>query len=294
MKRLLVLLSLIMMSLLAACNAPLISIEVATPEPSGTAAPTQPALVTQEPADASPTLPVLPTAEPQSTGGQAQVDRADLNAVGDALGRAFEARDFAELRTLMRDRFSISTFNQTLYEYPSDEAIDRLRQSVLVDGSAPAMRFGTDVVALLSGADPLEQWGPVAQVVRAVHVMGLGPTAGDEAVLVIGRDAATGNFYWHGILLPADDGYFKAQPIPDPLEVVETDVKYVMAREDINVRTGPGTKYDVNGQIWGGQIAQVYGISSDHAWYRIYCTQDSSGYCWITADPALTEPTTAP
>jgi len=291
MKRVLIFLCLSMMSLLAACNAPFVSIEIATPTPGPAALPT---VSTQPPADAAPTLPVEPTTDPQTAGGGAQIDRADLNAVGEVLGRAFEARDYAALRGLMRERFSISTFNQTLFEYPADEALDQMRQSVLAAGSVPAMHYGTDVVALLSGADPLGQWGPVAQVVRAVHVMGLGPIAGDEAVLVIGRDAATGTFYWHGILLPSDGGYFKAQPLPDPLEVVETDVRYVMAREDINVRTGPGTSYAVNGQIWGGQIAEVHGMSSDRAWYRIYCTQDSSGYCWITADPALAEPTSAP
>jgi hypothetical protein len=275
--------SLSMMVFLAACSMPLVSIEAATPTPAVTATP---------PVEVVSTLPALPSATAAPSGGQ--TDLGDMNVVSSELARAFEARDFAALRALMGERFSISTLDQSLYEYPSDEALDMLRQSVLVEGSAPAVRPGTDVVALLSGADPLDQWCPVAKVVRAVHVMGLGPAAGEEAVLVIGRDEAKGVFTWHGILLPGANGHFEARPVSDPLEVVDTEVQYVMVKEDINVRTGPGTEYALNGQIYGGQIAEVHGMSADRGWYRIFCTQDSTGYCWITADPALTEPASAP
>jgi hypothetical protein len=107
----------------------------------------------------------------------------------------------------MRERFSIATWETSLMEYTSEEALQLLQEGALAEGSVPAVRFGTDVAALLDGTDPLSLWGPVASPVRAVHVEGLGPGGGEEAVLVIGRDEAAGRYYWHGILLPRA-GYF--------------------------------------------------------------------------------------
>lgn len=216
---------------------------------------------------------------------------ADDAAFGQQLAQAFEARDFDTLRSLMRDRFSFATFNNQLIEVPSDEAMQTLRETSLVDGSQPAARFGTDIPAMLGGSDPLGLWGPVASPVRAIHVMGLGPNAAEEAVLVIGRDPNSGQFYWRGILLP-QFGYFRATDTDE--RVLPTDVKFVLAKEDVNLRSGPGQNFAVEGQVFAGQIVQVTGKSIDEAWWRVMCEQDSSGMCWVSADPTLTEPTTAP
>lgn len=218
-----------------------------------------------------------------STGGQ-QPDEA----LDQQLAQAIEARDFDTLRSLMNGQFAFATFNTTLTVVPSDEGIQRLRESSLVQGAQPAVRWGTDVPALLSGADPLGLWGPNAQPVRALHVMGLGKNATEEAVLIIGQDAATGARYFHGILLP-QFGYFQAAD-SDP-NVIPTNVRQVTAKEALNVRSGPGMNYAVEGQVRAGETAQVTGKSIDAAWWRISCTQDSSGHCWISADPTLTEVT---
>ncbi len=186
---------------------------------------------------------------------------------------------------MMRERFAIATWNTQLLELISAEALQQLRQDALAPGASPAVIFGADVPALLEGADPLALWGPVADPVRALHVMGLGPDADREAVIVIGRDAASRQFYWHGILLPPD-GYFQAPLTPEPGEVVSTDVQYVMALDDVNVRSGPGLNYAVEGVVAGGQIARVSGRSADGLWWRIVCTQDASGFCWVSADRA--------
>jgi uncharacterized protein YgiM (DUF1202 family) len=167
-----------------------------------------------------------------------------------------------------------------------------LQEGILGPGAQPAARFGADIVALLSGTDPLSLWGPVANPARALHVLGLGANAEQEAVLVIGRDDANGTLFWLGILLPRA-GYFSTL-LPDPSAVAETDVEYVMALTDLNVRLGPGTDYAVVGLVRGGQIAQVTGVSLNGAWWRIFCTNDPSGICWISADPTLSEPTAAP
>lgn len=217
----------------------------------------------------------------------------ELNAFGEGLAAAFEGRDLTALRGLMGERFSIATWNTQLLEFTSEEALQQLGEAALSAGSSPAVMFGTDVTALLEGTDPLSLWGPVANPVKAVYVMGLGHSSNEEAVLVIGQNAASGVYYWHGILLPPG-GSFGSDAPKDQGDVLETDVEYVMALEDVNARSGPGLNYAVEGLVRAGQIAQVSGTSPDREWWRIVCTQDASGFCWISADPGLTEPTSAP
>lgn len=74
-----------------------------------------------------------------------------------------------------------------------------------------------------------------------------------------------------------------------------TDVKYVLAKQDINIRNGPGTGYEIVGGVYAGQTAQVTGFKSqDDQWWRVVCPVDSTTACWVSADAALTEPTGAP
>jgi hypothetical protein len=222
-----------------------------------------------------------------------QPQLGDLNAFAGRLAQALEAQDFTALRSTMRERFAIATWNNQLLEFASEDALRLLRQDALAAGASPTVIFDTDVPALLGGADLLSLWGPVANVVRALYVKGLGQGANQEAVIVIGRDEASNQFYWHGILLPPD-GYFHTALTPEPGAVVPTGVQYIMALDDVNVRSGPGLNYAVEGLVAEGQIAQVSGRSADGNWWRIVCTQDASGFCWISADPQWTRPATVP
>jgi hypothetical protein len=223
--------------------------------------------------------------------GQPQLE--ELNAFAEQLAHSLEGSNFDALRSMMRERFAMATWNTQLLEYTSEEALQQLRKGALASGSSPAVIFGTDVPALLEGADPLALWGPNANPVRALHVTGLGPRANQEAVVVIGRDVDSGQFYWHGILL-LPDGYFPATITPEPGDVVPAEVSYVMALDDVNVRSGPGLNYAVEGMVAEGQIAQVSGRSADGLWWRIVCDQDASGFCWVSADPQWTQPTAQP
>jgi uncharacterized protein YgiM (DUF1202 family) len=74
-----------------------------------------------------------------------------------------------------------------------------------------------------------------------------------------------------------------------------TDVKYVLAKQDINIRNGPGTNFKIVGGVFAGNTAQVTGFkSADDQWWRVVCPVDSSTDCWVSADTALTEPASAP
>lgn len=223
--------------------------------------------------------------------GQPQLE--EFNAFAEQLARSLEGHNFDALRSMMRERFAIATWNTQLLEYTSEVALQQLRQGALAPGSSPAVIFGTDVPVLLDGADPLALWGPSANPVRALHVMGLGQDANQEAIIVIGWDEASRHYYWHGILLPLD-GYFHTNATSEPGAVIPTNVQYVMALADVNVRSGPGLNYAVEGFIADGQVAQVSGRSADGQWWRIACPQDASGFCWISAEMQWTQPVTAP
>jgi hypothetical protein len=76
--------------------------------------------------------------------------------------------------------------------------------------------------------------------------------------------------------------------------VLPTNVQYVLALVDINIRRGPGTTYPIIGSLFGGQTALVNGITVDGGWWRIICPNGAAGDCFAVADPSLTQPATAP
>lgn len=78
------------------------------------------------------------------------------------------------------------------------------------------------------------------------------------------------------------------------IAVLTTPVQYVMARTDVNIRSGPGTGYGAVGWVAGGQTARVTGVSSDSAWWRVICPDGSTGSCWVSANGQYTQPTGAP
>lgn len=85
-------------------------------------------------------------------------------------------------------------------------------------------------------------------------------------------------------------------PTPNPAEVavLPTDVQYIMALVNVNIRSGPGTNYEIIGRIFAGQTAQVTGVTAGGGWWRVICPDDTVGNCFATADPTLTQPATAP
>lgn len=74
-----------------------------------------------------------------------------------------------------------------------------------------------------------------------------------------------------------------------------TTVKYVLAKQDINIRKGPGTQFEIVGGVYAGQTAQVTGFKSeDEQWWRVVCPVETVKECWVSAEASLTEPADAP
>jgi hypothetical protein len=83
------------------------------------------------------------------------------------------------------------------------------------------------------------------------------------------------------------------QPTP-PGTAQSTDVQFVMAQQDVPIYGGPDTQYSIVGMIAAGQTAKVTGVSADNTWWRVMCPNDTVGDCWVSADPAWTQPAQAP
>lgn len=83
-------------------------------------------------------------------------------------------------------------------------------------------------------------------------------------------------------------------PVPDAANVIATDVQYIVTLTNVNIRSGPGTNYEIVGTVFEGQRALVTGIMTDGSWWRVICPDDSVGNCFVVNDPVLTQPATAP
>lgn len=228
--------------------------------------------------------------EPTATSEPAPVQ--DVESFVQDFARVLESLDYQGMRIAMGERFIFANYGVDLTEVDSPEAYQRLQTSVFAPGAQPQVSFEVDIAEMLSGLDPLELWGPVNKPVRALYVQGLGENADEEAVVVIGLDRDANVLYWQGILLPRA-GRFDTL-LPEDVVVAETDIEAVITSVDLNVRIGPGIDYAVLGLLSAGQTVEVNGASQDGAWYRIDCTLDASGLCWISASPDFSTPTSAP
>ena len=87
------------------------------------------------------------------------------------------------------------------------------------------------------------------------------------------------------------DNSLEEQPIDT--DVYPTDVEYVLAQQDLPIHGGVGGSPTIVGQVFAGQVAQVTGTNFDGTWWQIVCP-DGVGSCWVSADPAMTQPTERP
>lgn len=215
--------------------------------------------------------------------------------------KAVIERNFEAMPALMSDSFTLAYWRSESVGVTPAEAVEQLRK----DLSAPApVQFvsGVDLAALLDGADPLAMAGPDVDLVSALYSTGWGSDGTGEAMLLVARNA-NGGFYWYGTLY-AFDGFddrpasrpptATATPLPTGFDVRSTSVRYVMAQTNVNMRGGPGTTYAIIGGVAEGQVALVTGVTADGGWWRVICPNDTVGNCFVSADPALTQPTRAP
>ena len=210
----------------------------------------------------------------------------------DALNR----RDY-ELQKILMDRsFMIGYWLSEGTENTPDDAIQQLQTNLLSPTTPVTPDYNKNLRDLLD-TDPVIILGPDVPEARPVFVSGLGTEGKDEGILFVAK-RPDGGLYWHGLLF-AKDGF--TQPIPVPvstqpvdMNAYETNIKYVMALQDVNIRSGPGTQFRILSYVAEGQTAKVTGMSANGNWWRVICPDDRIGSCWVSALSGLTKPTDGP
>ncbi len=72
---------------------------------------------------------------------------------------------------------------------------------------------------------------------------------------------------------------------PAPIEV-----QFIQTLAEATLRAGPSDQYPVVGSLAAGQTVPVTGIAPDNTWWRVMCPDGTLGNCWVSADPAVTQP----
>ena len=72
--------------------------------------------------------------------------------------------------------------------------------------------------------------------------------------------------------------------------MLPADAPFVLALENVRIRSGPGTAFSTVGVVEAGQTVRVTGLSLDRRWRRVVCPDGTIGQCWVSTDPELTRP----
>lgn len=220
----------------------------------------------------------------------------DPSAFQQVLVDALNRRDY-ELQKILMDRsFMIGYWLSEGTENTPDDAIQQLQTNLLSPTTPVTPDYNKNLRDLL-GTDPVNILGPDIPEAQPVFVSGLGTEGKDEGILFVAK-RPDGGLYWHGLLF-AKDGFAQPTPVPVPTQPVdmnayETNVKYVMALQDVNIRSGPGTQFRILSYVAEGQTAKVTGVSANRNWWRVICPDDTVGSCWVSALSSLTKPTNGP
>jgi hypothetical protein len=235
------------------------------------------------------TIPLAPPA-PMST--EAPADDPNLVAFEAQLQQAVTARDFPQMQALMGDPFTIAGWRSEGANYPPAAAIEQLQLSYI--GPATPLAFQPIPEAMGPGVPEFQgMFGPDVNVAKMLYTTGWGLEGTDEALLYIAR-RPDGSLYWHGVLAALGGFTDAGAPPPAAGEALPTDVQFVMAQQDVAMYDGPSNTAVVIGQVFGGQTASVTGVSADGLWWRVLCPDGTTGSCWVSADPTMTQPAAAP
>lgn len=67
-----------------------------------------------------------------------------------------------------------------------------------------------------------------------------------------------------------------------------TPVTRIRVLVNLNIRTGPSTRFRAVDKLWPGEQATVTGLSDNYNWWRIRCPW--GGTCWVSANPYYSKP----
>lgn len=218
----------------------------------------------------------------------------DIGQFQQTLVNALNAQDYELLKLMMDESFMVGYWRSEGTSNTPEQAVEQLRLNLLNPSSTITADYTKNLVELL-GADPVSIVGSDVIEASPLFVAGLGAQGRDEAILFVAK-LPDGSLYWHGLLFAKDGFADKPSATPAVVQpvntnVYSTNVKYVLARKDVRMRSGPGTQFSIIGWIAAGQTVKVTGVNSNGSWWRVICPDDRVGSCWVSADPSLTKPT---
>lgn len=194
--------------------------------------------------------------------------------------------DYEGMQTLMADPIGVGVWRSEWRSYTPAQMVEEFQSGSLPAPTAIQFTgFSEDELTQLLGQPPASMLGPNTDVVAVLHSTGWGPSATDEAILFVVEE--DGQYSWTAFLYT--NGAF-AEPVAEMFPYMKTDVALILALQDVVMYSGPGETYDEIGGVFDGQQAAVTGQSPDGGWWRVICPDDTVGDCWVTADPAFTNP----
>ena len=217
----------------------------------------------------------------------------DMEKFKQILVEALNTRNYELLKLMLNQPLVIALYRSQGTAYDVEPAIEQLKLNHIGTTTPIIADLNKDIN--LFSVDPLSVFGLDVGPNHALFVSGWGLDGKDEAILYMNY-LLDGSLYWHGVLV-AKGGFAQSNGgsiSPVDTTAYATSVPYVMAQKDVTIHKGPGTNYGMVGQIFSGQTAQVTGVNSNGSWWRVICPDTSVGSCWVSADPNLTQPTTAP
>ena len=166
-----------------------------------------------------------------------------------------------------------------------------IRVQAVVAGSTPdscttitgaeTQRIGNRFTVTLTATRPADQvcaevLTPFEQIV-SLDVMGLLPGPYTVFVHGIGAD----------FVLPDANAGAPGDP------VIATDVETIRSVGYTPIYSTPDRTSSVVGMIAAGETAHVTGKDPLGLWWQVVCPDSIVGDCWVSADPAVTQPATA-
>jgi hypothetical protein len=272
--RLFIFLGLVMTSLIA-CTA---TDPGATPTLSPTGA------VTTVP---PPTPEATEAATAEATAEATVPSAASLDDFVNGLKSAVAARDFTALQSYMADPFTVGYWLSEGVQSTPAEAAALFESSFLPEDAQIIWDDGeTDLSQLLQGQLPDTFLPPGKELAATLLSYGWGPDAAGEAILFI-TEQPDGAFQWE-LMLYSGFGY---AGIPTEVQAV------VITADEATFYSGPGEAFEPVATVFGGFSYPVIGSSQDGNWWRLRCYDDNNvliPQCWVSADPAISSPTTLP
>lgn len=142
----------------------------------------------------------------------------------------------------------------------------------------------------------VEQSDPATADAMTTRIVfsGAGNAAADETTYRAISDLALALIYQATTETPTNPNATNPDPLPIPAAsaVISTEVQFIQASANVNIRSGPGTNYGIVGKIFAGQSAQVTGVMADTSWWRVICPDGSIGSCFVINDPSFVQPST--